>query len=1433
MARPPVGVVLLILISYVPLLLTKPGKVGADTKTYLYLDPGKLLSRAPYMWDPNIGLGTVTHQNIGYLWPMGPFYFLMDAVGLPDWLAQRFWLGSIILFAGLGVRWMLTELRWEGAGLTVASLAYALSPYLLDYGARISVILLPFAGLPWLIGLADRSLRRQDWKAPAAFALVTLTVGGVNATSLLLVMVGPILWFVHATFVLREVPLVDAIRAGLRITALTAITSTWWVAGLMIQGSQGIPILRYTETYETVAAAAFAPDLLRGLGYWFFYGQDGLGAWTASSVSMVESIPLLTLSYLIPGIGFVAGLLTRWRNRVFFAGIVVAGLIMSIGSHPWDSPSPYGSIFKTWSRSDLGLSFRSTPRAVPLIALGLSVFLGAGVAALGHWRPKLHRPFAVTLLLLICLNQVALFRGQLVDRNLLRDEDLPAYRVEAANALSEGDPDTRALEFPGIDFAAYRWGNTVDPVTPGLTDREYVARELIPYGSPPSADLLNALDAPFQAGRSDPSTLAPLSQLMGIGDILLRADLQYERYLTPRPRVTWRQLLMAPGLGQPITFGRAVPNEASSELPTDDTQNYGIPVTDADPPPVSIFPVEDSRPILRTVDAAAPVLVAGDGNGLVSLAASGMLQVDRANLYAASYADQRSALQKFAAQDGASLVVTDTNRRAGRRWGSVRENEGYTERAGEKPLKADPTDNRLEVFPAATDDSRTVVEQVGGATVAASRYGNGVTYTAGDRAANAMDGDPSTAWRVAAFEKAVGNFLQVDLRSPVTTDRLTILQGQGAKNRWMTDISVTFDGGSPVRVTLDESSRSGNGQVLKFAERTFSKLRITIEATDSGPMASYRGISDVGIAELVIPGVEPVREVVRPPIDLLDAAGAGSISHPLSYVFARRANNQRDILAADEEPSLSRWVIGPVARKFTPFGKGRVAVGRTDSQIDSTLGLADAADGGVTADSTQRLPGTIASRARSAVDGDATTAFQTPISGPLQTLTFTYSRPVTIDGLAMQVFADGKHSIPTRLTVGVDGVDGEPTDLPAIDPGVGKPRGTTATLDVPTGKLTGTRFSLRIDAVDEVASQEWFAKARIVLPVGIAETGMPTVESPDADTPLPDTCRDDLAELDGGAIPLRLVGTVGEAEAGDVIRFASCGDALDAPAGRSHLSAAAGTDTGVDIDLLTLASAAGGEPGVDALAEPPVSGPDAPATTTERTGRISYDVTVKGAMSPYWVVLGQSHGSGWKATTSEGTDLGESTLINGFANGWLVDPAEQSSDVTVHITWTPQRLVWIGLAISAVGVAICLALAFRTRAKRSRDDPVAAPTMAPEIRPVFAVDGTALSLRATVTTTVLAGLFGLFFGSWQIGAVMVVAAVAMSRVRFGPGLARIACVGLYGSAVGYIVLKELRNRYPLDFRWVDQFEITHGWALCATLLLGLIVVVDDRRSSNR
>ena len=61
------------------------------------------------------------------------------------------------------------------------------------------------------------------------------------------------------------------------------------------------------------------------------------------------------------------------------------------------------------------------------------------------------------------------------------------------------------LQLPGQEFGAFRWGYTVDPPLPGMTDKPLVTRDLLPLGSAAAMDLLYALDDRFQAGTSNPT----------------------------------------------------------------------------------------------------------------------------------------------------------------------------------------------------------------------------------------------------------------------------------------------------------------------------------------------------------------------------------------------------------------------------------------------------------------------------------------------------------------------------------------------------------------------------------------------------------------------------------------------------------------------------------------------------------------------------------------------------------------------------------------------------------------------------------------------------------------------------------------------------------------------------------------------------------------
>ena len=141
----------------------RPGQVVADTKSYLYLDPDRLLSRAWSMWDPHVGMGTVTHQNIGFLWPMGPYYWADGAPGRRP-TGWRSGSGSARSCSPPGSACGTCCARSGGAGRASAwpCVAYALTPYLLTIAVRISAILLPFAALPWMVALTDpRSAHRR------------------------------------------------------------------------------------------------------------------------------------------------------------------------------------------------------------------------------------------------------------------------------------------------------------------------------------------------------------------------------------------------------------------------------------------------------------------------------------------------------------------------------------------------------------------------------------------------------------------------------------------------------------------------------------------------------------------------------------------------------------------------------------------------------------------------------------------------------------------------------------------------------------------------------------------------------------------------------------------------------------------------------------------------------------------------------------------------------------------------------------------------------------------------------------------------------------------------------------------------------------------------------------------------------------------------
>jgi arabinofuranan 3-O-arabinosyltransferase len=800
------------------------------------------------------------------------------------WVTQRLWLGTLSLVAVLGARWLFTVLGVRRIGAIAGALVYLLTPYQLPFTARLSVLLLPWAALPWLVGLTARATRTRDWRAPAAMALVLFLAGGVNASSLVLVGIAPVLWVVTEVLQGRFRP---ALAGAARVGLLALGVSAFWIVGLRLQGAYGLPVLQLTESLPEVARASAPGELLRGLGNWFFYLRDG-DAYNITQARAYAHEPfVVAVSLALPILGLLAAVFVRWRHRGYLVSLVVVGTVVGAGAWSSGEPSTYASFWERLSeRSSIGLALRNSPRVVPIIVLGLAGLLAAAVSALP--RPS-WRPIGAGLVAVVALGAfLPVWQDGYPGDDIDRPEDLPEAWTDAAAALDDGDHDTRVLQLPGAPFEFAEWGATLDPLLPTLTDRPIALRQVLPAGSPASVNLLDALDRRAQLGTLEDRAIAPMTRLLGLGTVLVRGDVAIgDRYQRADPSYVEAVLddAVGHGLDDPIRSGPTVDGASS----------------------ISRYDVTEPVAILHTAPGGGPVILAGDGDGIVDAASAGLLDGGHVVRYSGSLSDEGLT---DALDEGARLVVTDSNRRRIQTWfTSLRDTRGPTEAVGETQPDPSGYDYRLELFPGTGDDARTVVEQMGG-TVTATEAG-GPRHPE-DRAANAVDDDPDTSWRVDG--RAVGATLTIRADEPIGASSVTLLQPATPDGRRITSVRVQVDDDTPFSVELDESSWTGSGQVVPLPDGGGDVLRVTITGVD--PVVVTPGVDgrvgfvEIGWGDLV------VTEVVRPPVDLLARVGAAAAEHPIDIVLTRLRSGLAPSIRADEEARLVRAIELPVARRF-------------------------------------------------------------------------------------------------------------------------------------------------------------------------------------------------------------------------------------------------------------------------------------------------------------------------------------------------------------------------------------------------------------------------------------------------------------------------------------------------------------------------------------
>jgi hypothetical protein len=1298
------------------MLWSRPGVVTDDTKTYLYLDPGRYVRAAISLWTPSVGMGTVTHENIGYLLPMGPFYWGLAELHVPLWVAQRLWMGCLLFAAGAGALYLCRVIGLRGPGRYVAALAFMYTPYVLQYAGRISVILMPWAGLPWMVAFVILATRRGGWRYPALFALVVALVSGINASSIIYVGIAPVLWLPYAVVVAGEATWRRVWGVAWRTGLLCALVSLWWAVGLQIEAAYGVNVLKYTETVPATSSASLASEVLRGLGYWYFYGADRVGPWTQNMVAYTQNIALILVSFLLPALCFLAAVFSRWRYRSFFILITVVGTVLAVGPNPYTSPTGAGSLIKDFMvDTTAGLALRSTDRASPLVILGLAIFLGAGVTAVCARIRPLGLAVAAVAAAVVAGASVPLWTGGIVANGFTQPASPPAYVRQAASALNDRHPGTRVYALPGNDFAADRWGDTIDTVYPGLMTRPFVTHEQQIMGSLETADVLHAVDTPLQDGTMDWNALAPMASLMDAGDVLVQYDQAYERYGAPSPQQLALDLATTPtGLSDPVDYGDPRPN--ISLIPDFDEAALTRPPNQGWTSPLVSYTVADPRPIVRAESASTPLVVDGDADGIVAAADVGLLS-GNPTIYYAGTLDTDARLRAATLGAPADLVVTDTNRKEGYRWNTLSENTGYTETASQGPDTSDPTDAPLDLFPTAPADSQTTAILPGLQSVTASTYGSSITYLPEDRPSAALDGDTDTAWLTDPTVQQLGQWWQATFSTPKTIDNLVLAQPlNGVYDRTISRVRITFDGGHAVTASLGPASLTTAGQVLHFSTRTFRTLRITVTRVHTtGPKPPLGDGSSVGFAEVGIPGVN-VQEVISMPQDLLRAAGSASRDDRLSLVMTRLRSSGTPP-QSDTEPALDRTFWLPTARTFSMTGTARMSPLIPDDMIDRLVGRPGSYYDGLVAYSQGRLPGDLRAGAIATLDGNSSTIWEPGFGATHQAgdwLQYTLARPITFDHLDLQIVVDGQHSVPTQITVTADSGSRTVTLPPMADAPVA---GSVVDTPVSFPALTGQSIRITVDKVRLENTPNYYSQSPIAMPIGIAEVGIPGLTAAPLPATIPSSCRDDLLAIDGHPIWVQVSGSTTAALDRQPLDLSLCGpdaSGLALGPGSHTLESVAGQTTGFDIDQLALDSAPGGGSmpiaGPDTLAAPPVTPGPTVRVTSQNATSIRETVSGLRPSSPdFDLVLGQSINRGWTATVLGDRSLGSPVLIDGFANGWRVDPATlagalHGGSVSVVLTWTPQARVDVALIVSLVAILLCLGIVLAPLGRRRTVD---------------------------------------------------------------------------------------------------------------------------------
>jgi arabinofuranan 3-O-arabinosyltransferase len=1223
-----------------------PGRLIADTKLDLTVDPGGLLERSLHLWEPLGSFGQVQNQAYGYLWPMGPFFLLGELMQVPEWLVQRAWLALLLCLAYLGAARLAARLG-IGTPYThiVTGLVYVLSPRMLSTIGAISVEALPMAMAPWvLLPLVKGAESGSPRRAAAWSGLAVACIGGVNAAASIAVLPLGLLWLLTRGRGPRRTQL---LRWWLLAVGLA---TAWWVVPLLVLGRYSPPFLDFIESASVTTSTTSLVETLRGTSHWIPYITTSDGPlWPAGSLLLTNGVLVLD-TVLVTAVG-LCGLTRRdLPHRLWLWLCLATGVALVTMGHVADIDGLFAGDVRGLLDGILA-PLRNVHKFDPVLRLPLALAVGHVLAALVSAatadRAARVRRAAVTATV------AAVLMGVAAPALVLRLPsasfvEVPGYWRQATDWVESRADGGRTLLVPGSSFADYYWGSAGDEPAQALLNSPWAVRSAIPLAPAETIRLLDSVEARLRTGHGS-AGLAEVLARSGVRYLLVRNDLDYARAGSARPLLVHQALSDSPGLSQVAAFGGLVGGENRPGNLRD--QDLDVPFR-----AVEIYQVAPWSGMVAAYPASSALRVSGTAESLLPLADLGWA-TGRPVVFTGTTGEGATSKRSPAS----ATVVTDTPRLREVFFGRIADNRSQTLMPGEPRRIDSPVGDYLD--PETRD--RTVPARVTGLrNLSVSSSASDANALGGSRAdrqpSAAVDGSLATAWWPDPGKSPDGSRLRLRFWHPVPVETMQVHLDFPA------DSAAARPDRLEVRTALGRQLvevDSGGRAVLHGAGRS--------DWIEVRPVAG-EGAGTFGIAEVTVAGVDPTRTLLvrgdpaataydfRVPDDRVDSCFR-YVDRPLCATGVAHLG--------EEAGGIDRTIERASAGDY----RVRIEVRpRPGPLLDRLLSSAEA---GASVEASSAAVADPMGRPRSAFDGDRGTGWVAAPGDHRPWLRIRLERAVLVDGLRFVVDGALAASSPRRVSVSLDG--GEPRRY-AVD-GDGR-------LTLPDTRAHDVQ--IWFDDVNIATSYNPLSRTRSLLPVGVSEV---QVRTPEDTTAAVSSAREDDVVIPCGAGPDLHLGATTVATGGRVgyadlaamrdVELIACGaGAASLPAGRVRLEAlskGAFAVTGLALERFPLE-------GVDRNAV------TARARSWDATRR---EVAVGPRAEATLLAVRENQNDGWAATLN-GRTLPKVT-VDGWQQAWLL-PAGQAATVELRFTPDPTYRTGLVLGLAAL-VALCVLALVRPR----------------------------------------------------------------------------------------------------------------------------------------